>query len=301
MFYKNRKSQFELVVSILLLMFFNIVNAEAEFCTINIHKENKSENRTVFLSGGKAWNLFQTYLKELESNNIKVSIRKITVAVWDGKAIRDFSFSWRDWITGQGPKERWERRLRDVDALYDESSLKNAINQKWDIVCIPAATPLPPPTGGSDKGGSEKETQRVSDLIPVEAKLHLQQGMNYVKLRDYENAIKEFTLAINKHPDYAVAYSNRAIAYMQQKKFNKAMDDLKKASEIAPNDPMVHYNFTSLYSLQNQLDRALDSLDKALALGFNDYDSLRKDTDLNNLRKHPEYKKVLEKYKVFIK
>ena len=88
---------------------------------------------------------------------------------------------------------------------------------------------------------------------------------------------------------------------MQQKKFNKAMDDLKKASEVAPNDPMVYYNLTSLYSLQNQLDRALDSLDKALELGFNDYDSLRNDPDLNSLRKHPEYRKVLEKYKVFIK
>ena len=135
----------------------------------------------------------------------------------------------------------------------------------------------------------------------VEAKLNLQQGMNYVKAKDYDNAIKEFTVAIEKYPDYAVAYSNRAIAYMQQKKFNKAMDDLKKASEIAPNDPMVYYNLTSLYSLQNQLDRALDSLDKALELGFNDYDSLRNDPDLNNLRKHPEYRKVLEKYKVFIR
>ncbi|HGJ65038.1 TPA: tetratricopeptide repeat protein [bacterium] len=135
----------------------------------------------------------------------------------------------------------------------------------------------------------------------VEAKLNLQQGLNYAKLKDFDNAINEFTRAIEKSPNYATAYTNRAVAYMQQKKYNKAMDDLKKASEVAPGDPMVYYNFTALYSLQNQIDRSLDSLDRALDLGFKDYDSLRKDPDLNNVRKDPEFRKVLEKYKVFIK
>ena len=128
----------------------------------------------------------------------------------------------------------------------------------------------------------------------------MQQGMNYLKPHDYDNAIKEFTVAIQKHPAYDVAYSNRAVAYMQQKKFNKAMDDLNKAVEINPNNSTVHYNFMALYSLQNQLDRALDSLDRALELGFNNYDALRTDPDLVNVRKHPEFRKILEKHKVFI-
>ncbi len=121
-----------------------------------------------------------------------------------------------------------------------------------------------------------------------------------MRARDFDNAIREFSVAIEKYPRYDVAYSNRSVAYMQQQKFNKAMDDLNKAVEINPNNPTVHYNFTSLYSLQNQLDRSLDSLDRALELGFNNYDALRQDTDLNNVRRHPEFVKILEKHKVFI-
>ncbi|MEM2956663.1 MAG: tetratricopeptide repeat protein [Candidatus Pacearchaeota archaeon] len=136
--------------------------------------------------------------------------------------------------------------------------------------------------------------------IPTEAKLNLQQGLNYLRSKDYDNAIKEFTLAIEKYPQYDVAYSNRAVAYMHQRKFNKALDDLKKAEEINPNNPTVHYNFVALYSIQNQLDRSLDSLDRALELGFNNYDALRNDPDLNNVRRHPEFRKICEKYKVFI-
>lgn len=173
----------------------------------------------------------------------------------------------------------------------------------------PAPVPAPPvqgtqqqPPSGTPpaqlgKGSTDPVAQTV---IPTEAKLNMQQGMNYLKSRDYDNAIKEFTLAIEKFPKYDTAYSNRAVAYMQQKKFNKALDDLKKAEEINPKNATVYYNLVSLYSLQNQLDRALDSLDKSLELGFNNYDALRKDPDLNNVRKHPEFKKICEKHKVFI-
>jgi TolA-binding protein len=151
------------------------------------------------------------------------------------------------------------------------------------------------------KGNPEKPNTSVEEIKKLSAELNFQQGMNYVQNEDYANAIKEFTAAIDKFPTYSMAYSNRAVAYMQQKKFNMAADDLKKASELTPEDPNVYYNLTALYSLQKQSDLALNALDKALEYGFNNYNSLRKDPDLKNLRKHPEYRQVLEKHKIFLK
>lgn len=171
-----------------------------------------------------------------------------------------------------------------------------AVPQTQPVTEQAPQTPTQPPAQ-IGKGSTDPTSQTA---VPTEAKLSLQQGMNYLRSHDYDNAIKEFTLAIQKYPNYDVAYSNRAVAYMQQHKFNKALDDLKKAEEINPNNPTIHYNFVALYSLQKQLDRALDSLDRALELGFNNYDALRTDTDLNNVRKHPEFRKILEKHKVFI-
>lgn len=170
----------------------------------------------------------------------------------------------------------------------------------------PQAPTAPAPSGGQSSAPPAQlgrgSTDPVAQAeIPTEAKLNMQQGINYMRAKDWDNAIKEFTLAIQKHPPYDVAYSNRAVAYMQQKKFNKALDDLKEAEKINPKNATVHYNFVALYSLQNQLDRSLDSLDRCLELGFNNYDALRTDPDLNNVRKHPEFRKILEKHKVFIK
>jgi tetratricopeptide (TPR) repeat protein len=207
-------------------------------------------------------------------------------------------------------REAFENAYRDKQITEDEKLHLSKIQKQWNISDEKAKAlqdevrMVQKPQGKMEsKPGPLEPTppSKQGDNIPMEAKLNLQQGMNYVKSRDYENAIKEFSLAIEKYPNYAVAYSNRGVAYMQQKKFNKAMDDLLKASEIDPSNKDIHYNFTSLYSLQNQLDRALDSLDKALSLGFNDYDALRNDPDLANLRKHPEFRKILEKHKVFIK
>jgi len=156
-----------------------------------------------------------------------------------------------------------------------------------------------PTDGVSQKYGIDLDNSR-NPITVFEVRRHIERGLNFMRERDYDNAIDEFTLAIEKNPYYSIVYSNRAVAYMQQQKFDKAADDLNKGAEINPKSTVIHYNFVALYSLQGKIDQALDSLDKTLELGFNNYDALRKDPDLNNVRKHPEFRKICEKYKVFL-
>jgi Flp pilus assembly protein TadD len=163
----------------------------------------------------------------------------------------------------------------------------------------PAQAAAPDSSAASKDGGN------------FEAKAHVKQGLAFISnaknassptnfQENLENAINEFSQAILKDPKYAEAYSNRAVAYMQQKKFNKALDDLKKAVELKPGDATIRYNLASLHSLNGNVDLALDEIDAALTRGFDNYDALRKDPDLDNVRRSPEFRKVLEKHKVFI-
>lgn len=162
---------------------------------------------------------------------------------------------------------------------------------------------LPPPPGA--------QQAPVAGEPSLEARAHIKQGMSYVSVaknanspgifnENIENAINEFSNAIKKDPNYAEAYSNRGVAYMMQKKYNKALDDLKKAKDLKPDSANIRYNLASCYSLMGSVDYGLDELDAALARGFNSYDSLKKDPDIANLRKHKEFRKILEKHKVFI-
>ena len=165
----------------------------------------------------------------------------------------------------------------------------------------PTASAPPTEVAQAQKGPSPRSGGAGTGNTRLAADLHLNQGMTYAAMKDWDNAISEFSKAVDIDRRYAAAYANRAVAYMQQRKYNKALDDLKQAETISPNDKLIHYNYVSLYSLQNQLDRALDSLDRALGQGFNNYDALRNDPDLNNVRAHPEFRTVLEKHKVFIR
>jgi len=175
----------------------------------------------------------------------------------------------------------------------------------------PAATPeQPAPTAPPQQPVAENK-QAGSSEPSFEVRSHIKQGLSYVSTaknahnkalfdENIDNALKEFSLAIEKAPDYADAYSNRGVAYMQQRKYNKALEDLKKAKELKSESPSIRYNLACLYSLKGDVDFGLDELDAALANGFSDYESLRRDPDLKNLRKSPEFKRVLEKHKVFI-
>ena len=184
--------------------------------------------------------------------------------------------------------------------------------------------PPPPPPGGQQPSAPPQGAQPTPPPPPVaqkapsggepslEVRTHIKQGMSYISVaknanapgifrENIENAINEFSNAIKKDPNYAEAYSNRGVAYMMQKKFNKALDDLKKAKELSPESANISYNLASCHSLMGNIDYGFDELDAALSRGFNSYDSLRKDPDIDNLRnKQREFRKILEKNKVFL-
>lgn len=166
------------------------------------------------------------------------------------------------------------------------------------------AAPAPPPAAAPPATLAKAE-------LSLEVRSHVKQAFTYISMaknardqvvrdENIDNALKEFSLAIQKDPNYAEAYSNRAATYMQLRKFNKAEEDLRKAKELSPDSASIRYNYASLHSLNGNVDLALDEIDAALTKGFSDYDALRRDPDLENLRKHPEFRKILEKHKVFI-
>jgi len=131
------------------------------------------------------------------------------------------------------------------------------------------------------------------------SELHFKQGLSYAKSSDYENAIPEFKRAIEISPT-SKAYANLGVCYMKLGKTNKALEALQEAVNLDKCDSFALYNLTAIYSVQDRTDLSLDSLDRALKCGFNNYDAIRFDKDLNNLRGEPEFRKILEKHKVFL-
>ncbi len=66
----------------------------------------------------------------------------------------------------------------------------------------------------------------------VQAELHLQKGNDAETKRQFDEAVKEYTAAIELDPDFAEAYMRRAIAYADLSKREEAIGDLKKAADL---------------------------------------------------------------------
>lgn len=95
---------------------------------------------------------------------------------------------------------------------------------------------------------------------------HVQQGTAYREQGKFDEAIAEYTKAIELDPDLAVAYNNRGCAYSWNKDYENAMADLSRAIELDPMQASAYLNRGSLYIGQDEEDKAIADLEMVIAL-----------------------------------
>lgn len=70
---------------------------------------------------------------------------------------------------------------------------------------------------------------------------------------------------------------------------DSAIEAGRKAEQLSPNDPVMMYNLACLYSLLNEADRSVEWLRKSVQHGRRDFEWMKRDPALNNIRNHPGY------------
>ena len=67
---------------------------------------------------------------------------------------------------------------------------------------------------------------------PKDAKFYIDRGIAYGEKNQYDQAIADFTKALEIDPKSADAYYNRAIAYYLTKEYNNSWKDVQKAQDL---------------------------------------------------------------------
>ena len=132
------------------------------------------------------------------------------------------------------------------------------------------ASPEPPP----HKPARSPSPQRPA-VDPEAAKAA---GNKHFKAKQYDQAIKEYTKAIEVDPLSSVYLSNRAAAYISANRFAEALEDAKAANELDPENPKVLHRSARVYvslgrpeealELYSQLQPPATAKDKAPALAM---------------------------------
>jgi len=112
------------------------------------------------------------------------------------------------------------------------------------------------------------------------------------ELRDLDLEILFLEGVVRRDPAYIEALQILGDDYTRRGRYPEGLRMDERLCLLRPEDAVVHYNLACSYSLTNQIDLACEALDAAINLGYRDFKSLDKDPDLDNLRRHDEFKKI---------
>lgn len=111
---------------------------------------------------------------------------------------------------------------------------------------------------------------------------------------DFEIAF--FEELINSEPNFIDALIPLAENYTEKGMYTEGLDIDKRLSRLLPSDETVHYNLACSYALTKNYKTAVEVLKKAIELGYNDFNHLFNDPDLECLYDLPEFISLTEKY-----
>jgi tetratricopeptide (TPR) repeat protein len=88
-----------------------------------------------------------------------------------------------------------------------------------------------------------------------------------VSLGNYDEAIKDYTKAINYKPTDPDGYIGRAYVYQKMGNHRLAIEDYSKAIELVPYDSNLYFARGSAYELLGNNDASVRDYQRAAALG----------------------------------
>jgi tetratricopeptide (TPR) repeat protein len=84
------------------------------------------------------------------------------------------------------------------------------------------------------------------------------------------------------------------VVYMIDKKYDRAISLFKKMIGLRPDNAEGYYNIACIYSKENRIEESIDWLKQAIERGYKNWDLLKTDKDLENIRGSMYYKELIK-------
>lgn len=112
--------------------------------------------------------------------------------------------------------------------------------------------------------------------------------------RTVENAMIVYPRYLLKHPEDGRAYMFYATDLAQAGRIEEAKAQAEKALELSPGDPLMLYNGACFYARMGETALAVESLQQAVESGFENYEWIKRDADLESIRCEPAYVELMK-------
>lgn len=111
----------------------------------------------------------------------------------------------------------------------------------------------------------EDEIKPVDDSIQLAEEYRLS-GNKFMESKNYEEAIKSYSLSIDKNPNNAIIFANRGAAYIHLKKFDEAIADGEKSIALDQFYVKAYSRLAVAYYSIGEYENAINVLEKGLKL-----------------------------------
>lgn len=97
-------------------------------------------------------------------------------------------------------------------------------------------------------------------------------GNEYMKAREYQEAINAYSRSLELNPDEAATYCNRAMAYLRIKNYARAIDDANKTLSMEPDYVKAYHRRGKAYLATNKFELAIKDFQYILERNPDDQD-----------------------------
>ena len=84
------------------------------------------------------------------------------------------------------------------------------------------------------------------------------------------------------------------MAYAADRQYDQALTAFKKLIELDPDNAGIYYNIAVLYALQNKVPDSIAWLKQAIDKGYRNWELIKTDKDLANIRNSEDYKQLVK-------
>ena len=142
----------------------------------------------------------------------------------------------------------------------------------------------------------DKDIAQLQELLvihPQEPLLYDTLGNLYKRKGEFPKAVAAYQKALSFQSTYLPALNDLGLTYALRGDYEDAVSCFKKTITLQPNAPEAYYYLAGIYARQNKIADALQWLEQAVKKGFNDWELLKTDPNMENIKDSAYYQRLV--------
>ncbi|UCF78574.1 MAG: protein kinase [Candidatus Eiseniibacteriota bacterium] len=146
-----------------------------------------------------------------------------------------------------------------------------------------------------------EQYKKVLELNPDFFSVYNDLLLSYQRLGDKEGYLEMLHVSLEAYPRYLAqhpadgrAHIHFAVRLAEAGRLDEGKKHAEEAIRLNPTDPLMLYNVACFYARIGEVALAIRRLKESIAAGYELYEWIKRDADLENLRDEPEYLKLME-------